>query len=346
MNREYLWQVLDGLDDRHIAAAARFDPEGEETLRERSTDMKTNNRHIRRAAVIALAAALILALGATAYAALDGAEWFKSWFSDQVGEELTEGQKTYIEGAAAGIGQSVTADGWTVTLDSAISDGRYFYLKLSIRPSDGSGADEVPVLRGELTSADPDAPEDLFSGGAQNMVLGEENGVITQLLGVSVLPSLRGHDMDLSYPLTLTLDSEGEDAPGGAPWIFTFTLSPAQTDQWELVTEPLTAAGTIIKDKYGVDREEADVTVTSVKLSSMGAVLAYRYEGEVVPNVSEQDLRVETANSGAAKITRCYGDWDEKAHILLLDLQFAAPIDLDEVTAVTFQGHELALPEK
>ena len=181
------------------------------------------------------------------------------------------------------------------------------------------------------------------------MVLGEENGVITQLLGASVLPSLREQDIDLSYPLTLTLDRpdrDGEATLVGTPWAFTFTLFPERTDQWELVKEPFTAVGAIVKDVYGVDREETDVTVTSVKLSPMGAVLAYRYEGEIVPNVSEYDLRVEMADGWTAKIARCCGDWDEEGHILLLDMQFAAPIDLDEVTAVTFQDHELTLPGK
>lgn len=138
MNREYLWQVLDGLDDRHIAAAARFDPEGEETLRERSTDMKTNNRHIRRAAVIALAAALILALGATAYAA----GWLDSIFGQASRKFNTNDEsESRIEAAAAAVDQAPLTpetqelpafDGSSLTLKESYYDGEGLLLGVDL----------------------------------------------------------------------------------------------------------------------------------------------------------------------------------------------------------------------
>ena len=63
MNRETAFQVLGGLDDRYIAEAIRYAPEQASGSPERIAHMKR-----KRIITLALAAALILALGITAYA--------------------------------------------------------------------------------------------------------------------------------------------------------------------------------------------------------------------------------------------------------------------------------------
>ena len=63
MNRDRLFQALSGLDDRYIAEAIRYAPEDASGASERIVKMKA-----KRIITIALAAALILALGVTAWA--------------------------------------------------------------------------------------------------------------------------------------------------------------------------------------------------------------------------------------------------------------------------------------
>lgn len=63
MNREKAFQALNALDDRYIAEALRYAPEGAAGASERSASMRS-----KRIVTLALAAALILALGATAWA--------------------------------------------------------------------------------------------------------------------------------------------------------------------------------------------------------------------------------------------------------------------------------------
>ncbi len=63
MNREKAFQALNALDDRYIAEALRYAPEGAAGASERSASMKS-----KRIVTLALAAALILALGAAAWA--------------------------------------------------------------------------------------------------------------------------------------------------------------------------------------------------------------------------------------------------------------------------------------
>ena len=63
MNREQAFDTLSELDDRFIAEAIRYAPVDAEKLPERIVQVKK-----RKILAIALAAALLLALGAAAYA--------------------------------------------------------------------------------------------------------------------------------------------------------------------------------------------------------------------------------------------------------------------------------------
>ena len=62
MMREELTEALGGVADRHITAALRYDPDGAYASGERSIKMG-ERKHIKRMAVLALAAALLLARG-------------------------------------------------------------------------------------------------------------------------------------------------------------------------------------------------------------------------------------------------------------------------------------------
>ena len=332
-------------------------------------DMRTG-KYTKRIVTLALAAALVLALGVTAYAALDGAEWFKSWFASAGQSELTEGQIAYIDQAAAGIGQSVTAGGWTVTLDAAMTDGQYCYMKLDIQAPEGTGS-VLPFPDGTLVSADPDAPDDLFSGGGSSTPLDNgTDGVYSFLLEKCVPLELLAQGPDWSYPLTLTLtelrDGRDENALlSQGPWTFQFTVTPPEQKEVELVTEPFTAKGevdyyyykglpldqaelepgTMLDAHTGltIETEEVAVTVTSLKLSPMGAVCTYEFQPREKQTVVDPwDLEVAYAG-GTAVISGTSNHWPEE-DVCVMSIEFAAPIDLDEVTAVTFQGHELTVP--
>ncbi len=340
-------------------------------------DMRTN-KYTKRIVTLALAAALLLALGATAYAALDGAEWFKRWFAAASQTELTEGQIGYIDRAAVGVGQSVTAGGWTVTLDSAMTDGERVFMNLTAQPEDEETKVVNTILRGQLTSADPAAPEDLFTGGGMNQ-FDRTDETLSQIMETSVNSQYLDRDIDFSYPLTLTVDCltngyDGEETYIEGPWVFAFTVTPGEDGVMELVTEPFTAKarfaheylngepfdrstlepGTMIDSADGLEvkYEDVDVTVTSLKLSSMGAVCTYVYEGEYAQGEGPEsgpdigwDLDIELAGgSGRAEIVASGGGREEAQQAHVTRYEFGAPIDLDEVTAVTFQGHELTVP--
>ncbi len=335
-------------------------------------DMRTTIR-TKRIVTLALAAALLLALGVTAYAALDAGDWFASWFADQTQQELTEGQKAYITQAAAGVGQSVTADGWTVTLDSAMTDGKYCYMKLDIQAPEGTEGALNPFPGGTLVSTDPDAPEDIFSGGGRGTPLDVKGEGSWQFVLEKSIPTDMEGEVDWSYPLTLTLnelvrgDTEHTLLSRG-PWQFQFTLTPPERQEAELAAEPFTATGILRKEYYNgepfdfsmlepgqmvdsasgleVVEEKVDVTVTSLKLTAMGAVITYEYEGEKAPTLDPWQLEITLSDGSAVEISGCRDAQGAAPDQVLTDIEFTEPIDLGEVTAASFQGHALALPEK
>ena len=341
-------------------------------------DMRTS-KHTKRVISLALAAALLLALSVTAYAAMDGGEWFKSWFSDQTEGELTEGQMDYIDEAAADIGQSVTADGWTVTLESAMTDSRRVYMKLSIQAEDGTGTARNPMVRGMLASTDPDAPEAPFSGSGSIYPLGKTEGVFSQMMVKSVRTGLEQGSL-FSHPLRLTLNqlTDGPEADekllGEGPWVFEFTLTPAEDWTVELIDEPIVCRaryahlyldgepydpaasdvrpapdGGPVQVPVEVEYEDVDVTVTSLRLFSTGAVLTYVYDGEADPRGGPdigRDLRVTLADGSEVTVVASDGGWKEELQARVMSMEFAVPIVLDEVTAVSFQGRELPLPAR
>lgn len=79
-------------------------------------------RHLRLSLLLA-AVFVVSSLALTALASGDGSLWFQRFFSGSSGTNLTNSQKTYIGENTATYQQSQTMNGYTITLDSAISDG-------------------------------------------------------------------------------------------------------------------------------------------------------------------------------------------------------------------------------
>jgi len=103
----------------------------------------------RRLATVLLIVALLLTLTITALAYFGVGEWFKSFFAELSGGELSPKQQQYIDENAVGIGQSETVDGYTVTVNSAICDEQTLYLVISVEGPEGVKLD-MPSEEGSI----------------------------------------------------------------------------------------------------------------------------------------------------------------------------------------------------
>lgn len=101
---------------------------------------------------ILIAAAAIAALTVTASAAENG--WFRQYFEKQNKAPLSQEEAAYIEKNEQRLGgQSQTHDGYTLTLKSAITDGKTAYVTIGITAPEG-----VVLSRTDIPGYDPKPP--------------------------------------------------------------------------------------------------------------------------------------------------------------------------------------------
>ena len=94
-------------------------------------------RRFRPALAAAIGAAVLILAGCT-YVALTEPEWFGQFFSRWQEQGLSQSQAAFVEENTKVIGQSVTKDGYTLTVESAIADSQTAYIKLRL---------EAPIWR-------------------------------------------------------------------------------------------------------------------------------------------------------------------------------------------------------
>lgn len=102
----------------------------------------------RRIFTVLLAALIAISLIGCAYAVLSEADWFKVFFTEQSGQALSGGQSAYIEERTQEIAQSVTVNGYTLTVESAIADQYTAYIKLRLQAPPGVILDAESYLAG------------------------------------------------------------------------------------------------------------------------------------------------------------------------------------------------------
>ncbi len=85
----------------------------------------------------ALAGTLVMSVGA----AVSGSGWFQTYFAKQSQQPLTPPQVAQVQASTQDLGQSLTLEGYTMTLESAIADPWNCYLKLTITGPQGTVMD-------------------------------------------------------------------------------------------------------------------------------------------------------------------------------------------------------------
>lgn len=246
----------------------------EEFYAEAEKDFSRAHRPILIAAIIA---AVLLLAGCGCYV-LSEAEWFQSYFSNKQGHSLSQGQSDYIAQNTHNLGQSVTVNGYTLTVESAIAESRLAYIKLRLegekpmnaehydfrpRPlADGSGYEQFFYEKGKLASA--------YSGygaGTRTEEDGPNENAIYILIQLdqSINPQCPSFEAGMPYVLHLT-DLYATDTGGSSTlvaegvWDFEIVFGHLNSDALELIINPVT-----------VTFQDISLRLTSLKLRTMGA---------------------------------------------------------------------------
>ncbi|MCI7638601.1 MAG: DUF4179 domain-containing protein [Clostridiales bacterium] len=286
--------------------------------------------------IAAVIAALLLA--GCGYVVLSEAQWLQSFFSRQKGQPLSQGQSAYIEQNTQVIGQSVTVNGYTVTVESAIAEERVACIRLRLegpgladihsgdfrpRPlADGRGYESLFFEKGHAS-----AEESPY--GLGRWIFSPDGNAISILIQLdqSANPDAPSFEAGVPYVLHLTdlyVNGFGqtERILTEGTWDFEIVFDHLNTDSAELISLPIT-----------ITHENISLRVTSVKLRTMGidvrfAPGAYDYLGRDCFEDSWVVLKDGTRVSVFPQFYNPRGS---------AGLSLDCPIDLKEVDYVEFR---------
>ena len=229
-----------------------------------------------RPALAAAIGAAVLILAGCAYVALTEPEWFGQFFSRWQEQGLSQSQAAFVEENTKVIGQSVTRDGYTLTVESAIADSynAYIKLRLSSETEDVMNAENyLPGyrLREDGTLEDyfyaPDHPDWRYSAGSGPM----EEAPDVILLRVNQYEQQGAKSLEagvtyrIHFPGLIGYYSDGTDRVlTEEDFDFDIVFDTLHDESLEMITEPVVASFSDIR-----------VNVTSLELRTLSVSVDY-----------------------------------------------------------------------
>ena len=229
-----------------------------------------------RPTLAAAIGAAVLILAGCAYVALTEPEWFGQFFSRWQEQGLSQSQAAFVEENTKVIGQSLTRDGYTLTVESAIADSynAYIKLRLSSETEDVMNAENyLPGyrLREDGTLEDyfyaPDHPDWRYSAGSGPM----EEAPDVILLRVNQYEQQGAKSLEagvtyrIHFPGLIGYYSDGTDRVlTEEDFDFDIVFDTLHDESLEMITEPVVASFSDIR-----------VNVTSLELRTLSVSVDY-----------------------------------------------------------------------
>ena len=254
------------------------------TMKKITKTAKTSPRILRRVLIVAAVIASVV-LTVFAVDVVTGGAWFRTFFESNTEAELTQSQIDYIEENAVMIDDTQTVDGYTLHLESVLSDKTSFYVKLNLFAPAGvvipyeedhrfdeirilESGEEIPWEYWGYSTLDDDTTDNHLE-------------VIMQIRFTE--------GMDIDYMMSseaLTLEVTGLTKSYGifferktdqlteGTWAFAlrFAAASQDTQKYELISDPVPC--TMVKEMTG---EETQIYVTSVCVRNLGVDMVYDY---------------------------------------------------------------------
>ena len=249
-------------------------------------------RFCRRASAITMAVLCVamLGIGGVLAATLDLGDLFRSIFSIQQGSPISENQATYIEEHMADIGESVTADGYTVTVKGALTDGTTAHILVDVIGPEGIDLETIsPGFDLTMKGLCYEDQHGVGSVGATFWHLDDNDGKANTISmnieynvygmpgGNFTLADGRNRTLHLAdiwyneaeYPYTMRHVAEG-------PWVFNFAFTALENKEVELLQAP------IFGSYSQISGNQVDAIIHSVMMKGLSATVYYTLDpGEV-----------------------------------------------------------------
>lgn len=249
----------------------------------------------RRAAMIAAVIAILLLLVGCATVYIIHTQEYGHWFTDffsgneEITADLTDNQQSILERGLVDIQQSVTDNGYTVTLESGISDGRRAFLKLRLDAPEGVILNQGDYsLSLETDMQMPDGEDGNYSASYQSETILDDdpNDSAVVFLEEFLFQPPSAVDFSLSDgsvwnihvgQITVYRETPQESCTvvcdGNWDFSLRFSDDAIVTDTAQLLEKPVRGSAT---RSLGERKFDTKVTVTSFELRTLSASVTVR----------------------------------------------------------------------
>lgn len=299
---------------------------------------------------VMVAAAIVLALAVSVFAAASGAAWFQAYFAEQNEAGMTAEQMALIEQNSILIDQSQTVDGYTIHVESVMNDERLLYVKLNLIAPDGvvlpygdnRAFDEITLytLDGEPIPCAWGFEEAIDEDKTDNHVemLITFRMEATEEVGFDL--SAGGVRLELTN-LTKTYGTffnQKTETIAEGTWCFDLTFGAAEDDVWEhqVITEPVSC--TMEKQMTG---EETEIYITSLIIRGLSIDVVYDYpDGADLESLYWLGMKVIKTDGTEIRVMPTDGQFGPVGDKIIgyASFESLAPIVLDEVAYIEFPG--------
>ena len=349
--RKSISDLLDAYGDPNIELEISM-PLSSERIKELTMSKIKAEKKFRKPVTfrVMMAAAIILALAVSVFAASSGAAWFQAYFAEQNKAGLTPEQLTLIEQDSILIDQSQTVDGYTIHVESVMNDERLLYVKLNLYAPEGEvlpygdyrhfDGTMLYTLDGDLIPC--------------ASFFGEHNDEDKTDNHVEILMGFRMEaDKDIGFDLsnggvrleltnlTKTYGSffnQKTETMAEGTWCFDLTFGATEENAWEyqVISEPVPC--TMEKRMTG---EETEIYITSLIIRPLSIDVVYDYpDGADLESLNWLGMKVIKSDGTEIRVMPSDGQFGPAGDTIIgyASFESLAPIVLDEVASIEFPG--------
>lgn len=297
---------------------------------------------------VLIAAAFIMTLTVSAFAAEIGVTWFQQFFAKEYGTELSEEQIAFIEQNAVPTNQRKTIDDYTLNVESVMNDERTIYVKMDLYAPEG-----VVLPYGENRSFETiglytQDGEPVNHGWSMGETIDEDKTdnhveiLITFDIEENVDTNFLLTDGGVTLELTSLYKTYGRyfsrktEMMAEGTWQFDLQFATTQEDLWEheLISEPVPCM--MVKDST---QEKTEIFFTSVCLRALSIDVVYDYpDGADMAHLYWRGIKVVKKDGTTINVMPSSGsihpDGDQVTGYMSLESD--APIVPDEVAYIEF----------
>lgn len=289
-------------------------------------------------------------------------DWFNSFFADesvQVAQQLSENQQYILDSGLTEINQSVTDQGYTITMESGLCDGYRMLIKCRIDAPTGIVLDGRNYgLSSEIktySSANGERIRSSIISNSSHLLLDEDSNdnSVSMLLEVNYQPKenaesnlARGMIISVMIPQIIELSGFGEEAAwnciceGNWEFKIEFDDDLLITDSREMLEKPIKCNATMWVDNWLLRNKKIPLSVKAIsfELRPLSATLKIRrpliawFAGVDPVDPIQIVLKNGTIVSAQWKLSSRRSSYDE------CYFAFNGPVVIDDIDYVEFPG--------